>query len=125
MAAHRRSALLLHGLAGHDRDWVLAQLPPSDRAVLESHLAELRELGIPADPALLPPVEGAGAAMPAGEPAWMMRQLLAQGPAAWRGAWLATLSPGQRERVLSQPAPALRPAAARSLRLHAEQAARQ
>lgn len=48
----RRAALSLHGLAEQDRSWVLAALRPEQRAMLQPMLAELRELGIPADAAL-------------------------------------------------------------------------
>lgn len=49
-AALRRSALTLHALAAHDRGWLLAKLPASQRDELERLLAELRALGIPAEP---------------------------------------------------------------------------
>lgn len=47
---HRRAALALHALAPGDRDWMLARLPAPERPALERLLAELRELGIPAEP---------------------------------------------------------------------------
>lgn len=45
----RRAALTLHGLLPADREWVLSELDTSDRAALTQLLAELAELGIPAD----------------------------------------------------------------------------
>lgn len=49
-AALRRSALTLHALGADDRGWLLAKLPASQRDELERLLAELRALGIPAEP---------------------------------------------------------------------------
>jgi hypothetical protein len=49
----RKAALLLHAMGPKDRDWLLAQLPTEQRGRLEALLAELDELGIPRDPALL------------------------------------------------------------------------
>lgn len=46
----RQAALLLHGMAPTDRTWVLDQLPQAQQELLSSLLAELAELGIPADP---------------------------------------------------------------------------
>lgn len=53
MRGYRRAALTLHGLLPADREWMMAQLPESQREQLGSHLAELVHLGIPADRALL------------------------------------------------------------------------
>ena len=52
MSSPRQVALMLHGLAEADRAWLLGRLGPAQLEVLEPLLAELRELGIPADPAL-------------------------------------------------------------------------
>lgn len=52
MSSPRQVALMLHGLADADRAWLLGRLGPARVEVLEPLLAELRELGIPADPAL-------------------------------------------------------------------------
>ena len=52
MSSTRQVALILHGLAEADRAWLLGRLPPAQVSMLEPLLAELRELGIPADPAL-------------------------------------------------------------------------
>lgn len=51
-SAYRQSALLLHGLADFDREWILAQLAEDQRDQLNNHLAELRELGLPAESSL-------------------------------------------------------------------------
>lgn len=45
----RRAALTLHGLLPADREWVLSQLDAADQERLSGLLAELTELGIPAD----------------------------------------------------------------------------
>lgn len=45
--AERRVALELHGLAAPDRQWILGQLPPVQRAPLESLLRELDALHQP------------------------------------------------------------------------------
>ena len=49
----RRTALTLHAMAPRDRDWLLSQLAPDQRAAVRQLLDELNSLGIPADPALL------------------------------------------------------------------------
>ena len=48
----RQSALLLHGLSAEDRQWILAQLAEGQRARLSGYLAELEQLGMPADRSL-------------------------------------------------------------------------
>lgn len=45
----RRAALMVHGLPTADRNWLLTQLPTSERERLQSLLAELTVLAIPAD----------------------------------------------------------------------------
>jgi hypothetical protein len=52
MSSARQVALILHALADADRAWLLGRLPPAQVGMLEPLLAELRELGIPADPSL-------------------------------------------------------------------------
>lgn len=47
--ANKRAALALHGLSAKDREWVLSQLPTSDKETLSGHLNELKELGFPGD----------------------------------------------------------------------------
>lgn len=48
----KQAALVLHGLAPADCDWMLAQLPANQQQPLRTALAELRNLGVPADPNL-------------------------------------------------------------------------
>jgi hypothetical protein len=138
MPGHRQSALLLYGLDKADQRWVLAQLGERDAVVLRRHLAELRTLGIPADPALaaraMPAgVDGAGATLHAAsvaqvqllldeEPAWLTAHLLAAADWPWAGDFLAALTPVQRERIDALQATPLRPAAARNLVARAAQA---
>lgn len=49
----RSAALLLHALCESDRDWLLQQLRPEDSGALRGMLAELGQMGIPADCALV------------------------------------------------------------------------
>lgn len=58
-ASARSAALLLHALAVSDREWVLRKLEPSDRARLDPMLAELHQMGVPADPAIVERTLGA------------------------------------------------------------------
>jgi hypothetical protein len=46
----RSAALMLHGLAPSDRDWMLQQIPSAERRSLEELLRELRALDIAAEP---------------------------------------------------------------------------
>jgi hypothetical protein len=119
MPAHRQSALLLHGLSQADQRWILAQLPQDDARVLRGHLRELRQLGIPADPSLVPsaPAGGQDPDLDAGvvgrasaaslqlaladEPAWLPAQLLALRPWPWRAAFLDGLAPERRAAIAS------------------------
>jgi hypothetical protein len=117
--AHRESALLLHGLSQADQRWILSQLDPANARVLRTHLRELRDLGIPADPALAP--SGAPTRAPQGsgadaarlerasaaslqlaladEPAWLVAQLLALRAWPWRKAFLDGSSPERRAAI--------------------------
>lgn len=52
-APARSAALLLHALPESDRQWLLRQLRPEDCAILAPMLEELRQMGIPADHALV------------------------------------------------------------------------
>ena len=74
-AGERHAALALHGMAAVDREWMLQQLGDEWRAVLDGLLAELRELGVAAEPQLLA-AGSSGAA--SGEPA--PREVLASLP---------------------------------------------
>ena len=51
--ALRRAALTLHATADQDRERVLAGLPEKARPLLKKLLAELADLGIPRDPAMV------------------------------------------------------------------------
>jgi hypothetical protein len=55
--AARRAALALHALGEEDRAWMLAQLQPQHRDLVEPLLGELRELGMQPDPRALEDVE--------------------------------------------------------------------
>jgi Mg/Co/Ni transporter MgtE len=57
--AARRAALLVHAMRELDRAWLLSQLRSEERAQLAPLLAELRELGISADRAILEQAIGA------------------------------------------------------------------
>jgi hypothetical protein len=127
MPAHRQSALLLHGLCQADQRWVLSQLPQNDARVLRGHLRELKQLGIPADPSLVPSSAPADAQAGAGhhaatvgrasaavmqlalaeEPAWMIAKLLALQPWPWRAAFVEGLAPERRAAIAAAPAAAL------------------
>jgi len=49
-ARSRQAALLLHGIARADRDWLLRELASGQRRLLEALLAELHALGVPPSP---------------------------------------------------------------------------
>lgn len=49
----RHAALLLHAMSPADRDWMLGELPSSERTNLLPLLAELEALGIESDPSLI------------------------------------------------------------------------
>lgn len=59
---HRRAALTLHGLAGRDRDWLLARLDAGDRRAVRALLGELDDMRIPSETALME--EAAATAVP-------------------------------------------------------------
>lgn len=66
-AGPRRAALVAHALSAADQAWLLQSLAPQRRRLLEGLLAELRDLGIPPDGALLDAVklEAAAGSVPA------------------------------------------------------------
>lgn len=133
MPAHRQSALLLHGLSPADQRWVLARVDAADAAVLRAHLRELRELGIPADPALAPSAapaapgadphaavvaraSSAGMQLALGEEsAWLVAQVLALRDWPWRAAFLDGLTEERRAAVTAAAPAALAPRAAAAL----------
>ena len=119
---YRQSALLLHGLDGPDRAWLLGQLPEQQRLQLDTHLAELQRLGMPAErglaEALLAGARATTAAperdyghalrmAPASavlpllleEPNWLIAAVLSIEPWPWREAIFVALDASQRERV--------------------------
>ncbi len=108
----RRAALTLHGLSATDRQWVLGQLRPVQRAELEALLAELVELGIPSDPALVeaalqhPHGTEPSLSMPPPAPIDSSPQVLAElfrhEPDVLLGLYLDTLETSGVEQVLRQ-----------------------
>jgi len=122
MSSPRQVALMLHGLADADRTWLLGRLGPAQVDVLEPLLAELRELGIPADPALaaqaLEPVAARGdaemhsitqtigaCALPqlqlalADEPQGVIAAVLMAGNWPWQDAFLAAQEPAKARAI--------------------------
>lgn len=122
----REAALLLHALAPADREWLIAQLPDAERAPLRAHLDELRAIGIPADRALVEqvvaapraataaaPTDGGDDAMRAleearaaeiaellaGEPPFLVAQLLRVKDWTWSRALLRRLGAAERAAV--------------------------
>jgi len=103
-AGQRRAALTLHALAAPDRDWLLQQLPATDRSALQGLLAELGELGIPADAgvirsALAEAAPSAGSVTPN---ASALAHVLSREADALRGTLLSLLPAGQKDAVLAQ-----------------------
>ncbi|RYF42893.1 MAG: hypothetical protein EOO27_44810 [Comamonadaceae bacterium] len=122
-AGSRQAALSLHAMSDHDRTWVLGALKPDQRARLQTLLAELRELGIPSDPApaaTTGPVSGGKDAMAdtvpqldmlnprdvqilseilRREPPAMVANVLWIREWAWHSAFMAQLSGAQRVRI--------------------------
>jgi hypothetical protein len=64
----KQAALVLHGLAPADRDWMLSQLPGDQHHALRLALVELHTLGIPRDAALTQTAAAASRAEPGGDP---------------------------------------------------------
>ena len=50
---YRKAALSLHGLGKSDQKWLLSKLPESDREKVVVMLSQLRNMGVPEDPALI------------------------------------------------------------------------
>ncbi len=125
LAGPRKAALLLHAMASETRLWLLSQLPEAQAETLRGLLAELSELGIPADETLLREVladpDNATAAPStdaqlavieqAGpgtlwlalrdEPAGLVARLLALFDLRWEQAFLDQLGPSKRHQVQS------------------------
>lgn len=53
MSSARQAALVLHGLAPADREWMLARLPEPRRDELGALIEELQSLGLPPDAELI------------------------------------------------------------------------
>ena len=53
MSGHRRTAVVLRGLHEQDRQWMLAELPPSDQTIVRAHLQELDALGFSYGPDMM------------------------------------------------------------------------
>lgn len=115
----RQAALVLHSASDADRDWLMAQLPHEHRAQLQPLLEELKQLGLPRDPALLrnalrtsdaavaskprTAAERVAAARPqdlarllAAEPAWLAAQVLAALPVRQRQLVLRQFTAARR-----------------------------
>jgi hypothetical protein len=121
----RRAALLLHGLAGPDREWVLGGLRPAQAEHLRALLQDLVQLGLPADEDFvrqaLAPAAAAAAAPPepaslaaealaaadaqqvrevlAPEPDPLVVAVLAAGRWPWASAFYAGLAPARAQRL--------------------------
>ena len=101
-AGRRRAALTLHALAASDREWLLEQLPAEDRSTLRGLLAELRELGIPADAEVIRSALAEAAPKGAMPNAQAHVQVLAREPEAFRGLLLSLLPASQRDAMLAR-----------------------
>ncbi|MBV8660342.1 MAG: hypothetical protein JO142_21185 [Burkholderiales bacterium] len=117
----RQTALVLHALDATDRQWMLAQLNADDRQQLDIHLAELVQLGIPRDSALVEQLlaqldgtaERAGQVASqlraasaetmdrvfADEPSWLVSTVLRIEHWAWRDAFLERMDTSRRDRI--------------------------
>jgi len=121
----RRTALALHGLATADREWLLAQLPATERDGLDTLLRELRELGIPPEPL---PVDVLHASPPSQPPspstpeervaaagAARIAAILAPEPCGLIAHFLALQPPSRRDELLRALPRRARPAVTRHL----------
>jgi hypothetical protein len=119
----RKAALAVHALAAPDRAWVLHALPRDHREELEPLLAELKALGIPADPSVYRETDAAPrepelawpdtldaatlAALShtlAGEPEQLTHALLAVQSWSWGPRLLAGLTVERRAALAEAPA---------------------
>ncbi|HEY8880048.1 MAG TPA: hypothetical protein VIN03_20930 [Roseateles sp.] len=101
-AGRRRAALTLHALAAPDREWLLEQLPPTERASLRGLLVELRELGIPADAEVIRSALAEVAPRVDAAEAQALAVVLTREVESLRGILLSLLPAAQREAVLAQ-----------------------
>lgn len=121
----RRSALLLHSVGEDDQAWLLDRLADQQRSTLRGLLGELKQLGIPRQPALLhEAVPLAHAASPApvapgdalirrlsglpvdcvermlrSEPADVIARLLALAPWPWEAAFVQRIPALKRQHI--------------------------
>ena len=133
MSGHHQSALLLHAVSETDRHWILKHLPETDQRILNNHLKELQQLGIPVDPSLagiasqyvagsdeMDLLQLANAnhirALLADEPVWMVRQILALEAWPWKQDFLALFPVVERTRLLSAEVSPIGPKVAEYLR---------
>lgn len=101
-AGRRRAALTLHALAAQDREWLLEQLPAADRTVLGGLLAELQELGIPADAEVIRSALAEAAHVIDSPNAQALAQVLAREDESFRGVLLSLLPAAQQDAVLAR-----------------------
>lgn len=99
--AQRRAALAVHAMAPADREWVLRELPPVQRGLLQPLLAELGELGIPQDAALLREATVAAPTAPAVLVHLRERDVLSAGSARALARWLRGEPPQVGARLLN------------------------
>lgn len=95
----RRCALALHALHERDREWVLEQLGEEPALRVRALLAELVELGLPADDAFVRQALGSANDAASIDPA-ACAVLLGREPLGLVVAFLHGLGQAQRERVL-------------------------
>jgi hypothetical protein len=105
---YRKAALMLSGLGGRDRDWLLAQFAADERSELCALIEELRGLGLAQDASLVqelslaepvaevPRISVAASARAAfavlgREPDWLIAAVLRLRPWPWREAFLRLL----------------------------------
>ncbi|MFZ6765894.1 hypothetical protein ACO0LM_02330 [Undibacterium sp. Di26W] len=134
MSGYRQSALLLHGLGVQDQRWILDQLSKDDQVTLRSHLAELKDLGIPVDRSMLAnlgisetggkldALQAASAAdmqlLLSGEPVWLIKQVLSLENWPWKQEYLASMTSAQADKLKHMQLPQPGPRARQSLRSH-------
>lgn len=101
----RRAALALHALGEDDRAWLLERLPAGQQASLRSLLAELSELGMPRDGAVIRAALCESSEAPSALTEKEARKLcyaLEQESPALQSLLLAALGAAERASVLGQ-----------------------
>jgi hypothetical protein len=99
--AARHAALAIHALSDTDQQWMLSRLPGARRQALEPLLAELRELGIPRDPAVVADLNASSRQASAAGWSGSDAEWLARLPAARVVAGLADESPEVVSKLLA------------------------